>query len=551
MKPLAWIVPACFALVACAADGDSADGSDTGSESDGGGGDGSTDGDGADDGADGGSGDGGSDDGATDDGGSGNGDDGGSGDDGDATLAKGGIMLTKVTSDQGVAVDIGADGIGVPVAQRDIPLVQNRATLIRAMWTVPPDWEAREIKGRITLHFPNGTEEEASKTMEIAEDAIEGQIDEAFFWYLPPEFIVPGLEYEVTLEEVDDSHDGEPDGSNPPRLPYDGTADVGIEDSYMIMKVLLIPVQHELEGRDCDPAPVPTEDEVEAFRAELHAFNPTERVEVEVRDTFLWTQSMSSFNPLLSALSQLRGPDDAPPEQYYYGLVDPCDGGPMNVGGQAIGIPNSPTVGNAWQRVAVGRFEGTVNSEVGTFVHEIGHTQGRRHVLCSGQEDGYDPTYPYPGGDIGGYGFNIESWVFMSPNLKEYMSYCGPAWVSDFGWNQVYPVIETLSSWDGGRAAVGSILVGAVYPDGNEEWWTTTGAVDSADLTPGHAVEFHAADGSVERLPAMATLRPESNVLNVAVPMPSTFDQVTEIVRTAPGMVQVIDRQAIRVLHVR
>jgi hypothetical protein len=139
----------------------------------------------------------------------------------------------------------------------------------------------------------------------------------------------------------------------------------------------------------------------------------------------------------------------------------------------------------------------------------------------------------------------------MSPNLKDYMTYCGPAWVSDWGWNKVVPVIETLSSWDGGRAAVGSILVGAVYPDGQEEWWTTAGSVDPADITAGHAVEFHGVDGSLVRVPAMVSPRPESEVLNVAVELPASFDQVTDLVRTAPGEAQPIDRGAIRLLHAR
>ena len=35
-----------------------------------------------------------------------------------------------------------------------------------------------------------------------------------------------------------------------------------------------------------------------------------------------------------------------------------------------------------------------------------------------------------------------------SPTTKDYMTFCDPSWVSDYGWNNVYSVIETLTNWD-------------------------------------------------------------------------------------------------------
>ena len=108
----------------------------------------------------------------------------------------------------------------------------------------------------------------------------------------------------------------------------------------------------------------------------------------------------------------------------------PCDGGPTTnggiVAGAAIDIPGPPTMNNDGSRVAVGRWGRTPwarrawrwrwsTSVKETFVHEIGHTQGRRHSPC-GDAGGTDGNYPYPEADIGSYGYNGVKNVYFAPN---------------------------------------------------------------------------------------------------------------------------------------
>src|SRR5690606_9595568 len=237
-----------------------------------------------------------------------------------------------------------------------------------------------------------------------------------------------------------------------------------------------------LDGGEC--MPTIADEDVQAMREQLEQNNPVQEAIFTVGDPMPYTDpigtSGTGFGPVLSALAERRAADDPAPNVYYYGLVDPCDGYPPGLLGQAIGIPPEPTMELAQQRIATGRWSGSGAAAAETFVHEIGHTQGRRHVLCSGGEAGTDPAYPHPQGRIGVWGFGIHDFTLRSPTgSRDYMTYCSNEWVSDYGWEQTLDIIEILTSWDAmdrpARTPGEGLLMGALYPDGREDWWTAPG----------------------------------------------------------------------------
>lgn len=71
-----------------------------------------------------------------------------------------------------------------------------------------------------------------------------------------------------------------------------------------------------------------------------------------------------------------------------------------------------------------------------TIAHELGHNWGRHHAPCGGPS-GIDPGYPYPGGAIGAYGFNLATGIIQDAGLPDVMSYCHPEWVSDYTYEGV------------------------------------------------------------------------------------------------------------------
>lgn len=221
-----------------------------------------------------------------------------------------------------------------------------------------------------------------------------------------------------------------------------------------------------------------------------------------------------------------------------------CSGGLGGAGGKAFGIPLGGKMGDAWQRVSSGlSVDVTFSSE--TFVHEVGHSQGRYHVFCNGKEGGPDnsyPTYPEEGetrGEIHDWGFGIVNFKLYHPTVhKDYMTYCTPVWSSSWGWNKVYPIIKTLSSWDDAgapkpdSATIGSILVGSIYPDGRESWISVPGNVNPEDVSAVHSVEF-TVNGNTVQQPAAFLPQPEGDVVNVVTAVPEHWDDVTEMIRVA------------------
>ncbi len=129
----------------------------------------------------------------------------------------------------------------------------------------------------------------------------------------------------------------------------------------------------------------------------------------------------------------------------------------------ANGIPMGPVIGCAMGGVGAG----SVNDGV-TMAHEMGHQLGRDHAPCGGVGAG-DPGYPAyepydpagtPGASIGEYGLDIIDSIIHIPNEKDYMSYCGPGWVSIYGHQQfvnqaplqpnTFPVGKSTGAGQGG-----------------------------------------------------------------------------------------------------
>jgi hypothetical protein len=454
-------------------------------------------------------------------------------------IAARGITIATIEVNQGVAVNVYADGDWVDGGGRNAEIVKNRLALFRGFWTLEEGFEPREITAQLDLHFEDGSMESASVTTLVEGPSEAYSTDKTFTIGVPAEFMVPGLRFLLSLFEADTSYASLPEPATPPVYPTDPQW-VGVETAPMELRVMLVPIDHDI-GDTCPEPPVLDEFALQIFEEQLYMHNPVESVELLVHDLYTWTEPLTSFGGILGALAELHGQDGTDPGIYYYGVVRPCDGGPDGVGGQAIDIPGFPSMGNAWSRTAVGRWYGDLQSTAGTFVHEIGHTQGRRHVYCNGEEGGPDPSYPYEAGAIGTWGFGVIDFSLHSgETAKDYMTYCGNTWVSDWGWHKVFPYVEEITSWDlggplPGDGAQSQLLVGLVDPAaGSETWFVTPGTASGRASMAGERIEIAARDGRVHELPATVGAMGEGGAYNLVVELPGAMD-----VASATGLARV------------
>ena len=376
-----------------------------------------------------------------------------------------GIQIVDVTIDQGVRVPLVINGNTLSPAQRNQTVIADRPGFLRAFYLLEPGFVERKIYAVLTLTLDGETLELDILQTAFAAADCEGQQQFAcrygstigsFNFRIPPEWVQPGTEYKIETFEAAPGYEDAPTAAIP-HFPWDGgVASLGVEDVYMKMRVVLVPVRHTV-ANDCDPAPDLAEmfgtnyegediTVAEFFGQRLAASNPSDEVEIIVHDPVNWGGSLSNGS-LLSGLSQLRQQDGAPPEQYYYAVATPCTDWPEFSGIAQLGGPSKNASSS---RVGWGVWHANRATAAETFVHEIGHEQGRQHIACSGGEAGVDNSYPHSGGDIGGYGTDVFRYPVDThlPSDHDYMTYCQSTWVSEWGWNKVYPWIEEISSWE-------------------------------------------------------------------------------------------------------
>ncbi len=449
-----------------------------------------------------------------------------------AVPARGGIKIPLVEANPGVAVPIGIDGAPVGGDLRKAYIPNNRDTLIRVFVDIPDDWTPRPIEARLKL---TGGGVDITKTQElvIEQDSFAGELKSTFYFGVEAEYMVPGLKYQVELWEAAPGQESLPEPAEPAVALRAGPTFVGVESDLAELRVVLVPIDYNFGG--CSKV-VDGEAHRKSFENALYQQNGISSLEFEIHAPVKIDFDMKTFNglsALVTTMSQLRTAEAADPNVYYYGLFDNC-GACIGLNGQqgcTVGLAaditgDEPSDGRF--RAAVGQLNGGAAE---TFVHEIGHTQGRRHVECAGagvDAQGTDPSYPYDDGRIGVWGFGVRDFKLHHPTASsDYMSYCGQTWVSDWQWTATYKRIIELSSWANTGAPAGEgegVLIGSVDPDGHQMWWTGPGDLSRGrEPSATHTVVFEFADGEVEAQ-AQVSVREHYATRNIVARLPAGFD---------------------------
>lgn len=480
-----------------------------------------------------------------------------------------GIEIVEVTSDQGIRVPIARDSALVEPAERNAAILQGRQIVLRAFYETDPGYAARDIYAVLFLQHTDGssttyesftnTSEPECPEGEYLYECRYGSPTGSFVFRLEPQDVRPGVTYRISMFETSPGHENDVSDKNP-IFPASGSLPIGVEDSYMKMRVVVVPFDHDVGG-DCPEPP----DLYEEFGTDYHgnvrtvadymgerlfAHNPIDEVEIIVHDIVPYYGNATNGDGLLNTLQQMRFNEGAPPEYYYYGVIRPCGGGPDFSGIAQLG---GPSMGEAAQRVGWGVYHGNVSTTAETFVHEIGHEQGRRHIRCSGDEAGVNTSYPdHPEGDTESWGVDVLSnpITIKPPSSHDYMTYCGSTWVSEWGWHRVSPWIETISSWElsGEVPPTRPLLVGTVYEDGSSSFYLAQGWFEPELARHDHTVRFFEGDELLAEQPAQWVKWERTEHFNVIVPLPAEPSRIDALSWHVPGRSGTIDRESLAVV---
>ncbi len=444
-----------------------------------------------------------------------------------------GISIDEVEINQGTRVPIGVGAEWIDGPERKAYLIASRDSLLRIHYTVDDaTWVPREIEARVTLEFPDGTSTTLKETL-LIEESSRRYWPEGGFWFGligASGHTLAGIKYRIELWEAEDGI-----GDDLPEQiwanPASGPELVGFESTPLEMKVVFVPIHYV----PLDTTPDLNETTVQPLADNLYEQNPATAVIWDIHPPVDYDSTLNNLGSLLPVAAQLKSDEAAPPNVYYHALVDinaPSLGGVLGIGSI---VSANKAEGNL--RVAATVYwPGNPKLAADTFTHEVGHNQGLAHVACpNGDAAGPDPTYPHENGRIGDWGFGIRRFLMYDPDdAFDYMTYCGPSWVSDWTWNKTYQRIRALTAWDYEGAPAdpeppGTLLIASFYPDGSTQWWTVPGALDPQQASGDHRLRFATEQGDVvERLAEVRVLSDGASHW-VMSELPVELDRVTAI----------------------
>lgn len=305
----------------------------------------------------------------------------------------------------------------------DVPLVTDRDGLLRVyLRGDKPNFFTPQVRAT----FQRGDSVVHTVVLEMEEvglprDLDEGDLNLSFDALIPASVLQPGTGMVV---EVDPEGMIPASSSSVLRVPATGVRALDIVD-LPPFRVRLVPVNQSQNGLESRFTVENAMDRLEDTRDMF----PIGDMDVDVRAPYTTDADLTTESGWLQLIEEvwtLRGDDGS--SRYYYGGFQLPRG--TNILG--LGYVGWPT--------AIG-----TDASAGTLAHELGHNLGLPHAPCGGPADP-DPNYPYAGGFIGQYGYDLRFQLLVEPAARyDLMTYCNPVWISDYNYEKVVEFRATSS----------------------------------------------------------------------------------------------------------
>ncbi|MEM1031396.1 MAG: M66 family metalloprotease [Myxococcota bacterium] len=366
-----------------------------------------------------------------------------------------GVGIDRISIYQGVERELMAGGAEVST---NIPVVAERDATVRVFYTATGSVDAL---ARLTI---GGQTFEASSV--LSGTSQNGDLGSTINFDVPASAMALGAQYRVDILQPAAATSGNNTDATYPAAAGD-LVSLEVEKGGPL-DIVLVPV--EMGGRLPDTSPAQLALYEAGFRAmyPVEAFNLSVRAAVGSNATV--SPNGSGWGAVLDGIADLRVNDGVPASTYYYGVFSPassfsayCSGGCVS----GLGFVGGPS--DTYTRASIG-LGFTGQGSVDTMLHEIGHNHGRPHAPCGGAS-GPDPQYPYGGGSIGSWGFDVYSQTLYAPNqYTDMMGYCNPTWISDFNFLRLFQRVQAVTGnnhWQVPAAQLNQTYQRArVHPDG-------------------------------------------------------------------------------------
>jgi hypothetical protein len=304
-----------------------------------------------------------------------------------------------------------------------VPLVANRDGYLR-VFVIANQANSATPLVRVRLYV-NGTQEGSPAIIPAPSHSVPTSVNESALansWNVavPGSMIKPGL---AILADVDPSQLIPESQRANNSFPASGTPAALTVKNLSPFYIRFIPVKQSVNNLTGDVSNA----NKDALLVKTVKIHPISSYSADVHATYTTTalavtggNANGAWESILSEMAALRVAEGSP--RNYFGIVKTS---------YTSGIVGISYIGGG---ASVG-YDGSTAIEI--ISHELGHAWGRSHAPC-GITGATDPGYPYSSGNIGVYGFDVQTNTLYPPATAEVMSYCHPQWISDYTYTGVY-----------------------------------------------------------------------------------------------------------------
>jgi hypothetical protein len=351
------------------------------------------------------------------------------------------LRVERVAAYQGVEVPLGLPRLGsrADAPARGVDLVQGRDLLVR-VFAAPEGtrwFSGKAARAHLVLHRANGERTTFEDVREIRRPSEQAELESTFNFYVPGSEFFGWDEFELELWDYGDCSLA--DDAAPNRFPEQGRVPLKARATGPA-RVRIVPIRYDADGSG--RLPDTSEQHMRELAEALAAVFPVSWVELSVREPVGTKET--ELSDILNQLLQLRSLEEPPGDVSYYGLVDP--GANMQQYCRFGCVAGVAAFGPAGGAGSVGVGVGFRGAAQDTFVHEVGHIYRLMHAPCGGPS-GTDPSFPYRGATLGAWGYDARSGKLVDPaaGSRDFMSYCDPAWISDYNYQLLVDRLATVN----------------------------------------------------------------------------------------------------------